>query len=213
MFRNDDEPEPRAIPEISFPAEIEYRVYGIDQAVNITIDDSLSERITVFGELPWSYSFTADSLRPLYVTTQVQGEVPITLELWIGGELTETQTFSGHENARGIVRWVNDEHPRISYHHTAPGPSSVSLRTMNGPMSYSAEDMSTLGASTLLIGATFDVEHGFDAWIQPTFTPVEGRECPQYGIGYRSDEGYSYTLALARTCESGYTLRATVPDF
>ena len=201
----EDDPEPPAL-DIDFPAQVEYRVHGA--LANISYWSENSEYTREFIVDPWSYSFEADSLRPLYILAQTGSDSLLTVELWINNELHESKQIERDGDSAGILAWYQSLDPKLTF--TFSGGWSAETMTLTarepgGNHSFTKDDLDPPGFNVLT--RSYDAESGFDTFLESTVVQGQTHRCYSTSISY---DGYS--LAGLSTCEDGYNIiRATLP--
>ena len=206
------------MPEIRFPASIQYRVSASGTASISYLDANQNTETDVVSDSTWSYSFDATSVRPLHFFVQFE-EGTFTVEMFVDSALVASKTTEAHENIAGLVQWVDDAKPRVLYSFNEGSSSilnaSVSLRSMRGTEVYNKEDITDTGLNgqpLIIWQEIVEVGHNLNVWMRPVFT-IEDERCPLSQISYVDESDKGYLLSGSNSCESGYTIEATTPEF
>ncbi len=184
----------------SLPAAIEYRVSG-SELLFITYTDSIGERVQEGITPPWSYSFQADTTRPLYVYSQPSGSA-VSLSIRIDGEMYR-QTDS-EDGEAAVLAWASTA-PRVGYIVSGSNAGTLTMNTAAGEVLIDAPD------DTYSIRELYSVSAGFEAYIRSDVAP--GINCPAFSVVYVDHEDQFYTLDTAQTCDAGKVVEAVIPGF
>ena len=217
VFSSSEEPErkPLKAPDITFPVEVEYRVYGTfeDHYGPIDFNDESAKPESAGDTLPWSYSFTLDSPQVLYVNTRgIEGHT-ITSEIWVNGELYSSLENTIDKEMRSNLVWTYGETLKVRYHISewiqgGFESGTVSVSTGDGFDSYNLLDY--LQSSHTFFTESYDTEPGFTATMHST-TSYSGDVCYLAYIALEVDNLF-YPMVLKNVCQPGrHTLSATVP--
>lgn len=213
---NDDSLIPFDAPNITFPSEVEYRVYGTFTGRYNPIDfiDENNNLETIADTLPWTYSFTVDSLRALFInTTGIQGHV-ITSEIWINGSLYSSLENTGPNEARKNLIWAHGEVAKIRYDLSewiqgGFESGTVSVNSRDGFDRYNLLDYQRNNHT--FFTERYDTEPGFIATMNST-TAYSATGCYLAFIALELDD-HSYPLVIKNVCNPGRnTLTVTVPN-
>lgn len=217
MLSSCDSNEPEEIEpntfNVSFPANVEYRVYGEANAasINYLSEESIFESVS--PELPWSISFVADTLRPLYASVQSVKDSILTVEIWANGELIKSITKDTTLTLSGALAWNADTNPQAVYFFSggeegAFGGATVEIATRRGPRTMELP----LNDGEIGFREIVDVEPGFASFIKSNYTLTRtGFTCPSNTIGYTNEKNKFYNLASVQSCNGSNTITATIP--
>ena len=217
VFSSSEEPDlkPFEAPSITFPVDIEYRVYGtFDDRYNpISFIDSTGSPETIGDSLPWSYSFSLDAMQPIYVNTAgIEGH-QINSEIWINGELYSSLENTGSGEIRSNLIWVRGDNAKVRYDVSESIQGSLDSGTASVNTGEDFESFNLLNYvenGHVFFAERYNTEPGFTATIN-TSASYSSEGCYLAGI-FLEVNNLSYPLVTKNVCQPGRnTLSVTMP--